>query len=233
MARPSLPGLRGCSRVSFARARLERYCGLVRFARFARARPHTTFISMLLLNGGLVLFLGIHLLPAIPALRASAAEQWGERRYKGVFSLVSAIGLVMIVAGYMIADPNPRVFAPFPAARRIAPYAMTLSFILFAAANMRGHLRHAVRHPMLLGLGTWAAVHLLANGDLRGTVLFGAFLAFAVVDLFSAVQRGAVKAFVPEGKFDGMAVAGGTAVALVVMLLHRFLFGVPAAGFSL
>jgi hypothetical protein len=40
--------------------------------------------------------------------------QWGERRYKGVFSLVSAIGLVMIVVGFMIADPNPRVFAPFP-----------------------------------------------------------------------------------------------------------------------
>jgi len=68
---------------------------------------------------------------------------------------------------------------------------------------------------------------------LRGTVLFGAFLAFAVIDLVSAVQRGAVKAFVPEAKFDAMAVVGGTAVALVVMLLHRFLFGVPATGFSL
>jgi uncharacterized membrane protein len=188
---------------------------------------------MRLLIGGLLLFLGIHLVPAIPALRASAARQWGERRYKGVFSLVAAIGLVMIVVGYMMADPNPRVFAPFPAARAIAPYAMTLSFILFAAANMRGHLRRTVRHPMLLGLGIWATVHLLANGDMRGTVLFGAFLAFAAVDLVSAVQRGAVKTFVPEGKFDAMAVVGGTAVAFVVMLLHRLLFGVPATGFSL
>ena len=188
---------------------------------------------MRLLLGGLVFFLGVHLIPAIPALRALAAEQWGERRYKGVFSLVSAIGLAMIVAGFIIADPNPRIFAPLPTARAIAPYAMTLSFILFAAANMRGHLRHAIRHPMLLGLGIWATVHLLANGDLRGTVLFGAFLAFAVIDLVSAVQRGAVKLFVPEAKFDAMAVVGGTAVAFVVMLLHRFLFGVPATGFSL
>jgi len=30
-----------------------------------------------------------------------------------------------------------------------------------------------------------------------------------------------------------MAIVGGTAVALVVMLLHRYLFGVPATGFSL
>jgi uncharacterized membrane protein len=146
---------------------------------------------------------------------------------------VSAIGLVLIVVGFAIADPNPRVFAPFPAARAIAPYAMTVSFILFASANMRGHLRRTIRHPMLLGLGIWATVHLFANGDLRGTVLFGAFLAFAVLDLASAVGRGAVKTFVPEAKFDAMAVVGGTGVALVVMLLHRFLFGVPATGFSL
>jgi uncharacterized membrane protein len=188
---------------------------------------------MRLLIAGLVFFLGIHLVPAIPPLRASAVAQWGERRYKGVFALVSAIGLVMIVIGFMIADPNPRVFAPFPGARAIAPYAMTLSFILFASANMRGHLRRVVRHPMLLGLGIWATVHLLANGDLRGTVLFGAFLAYAAIDLVSAVQRGAVKTFLPEGKFDAMAIVGGTAVALAVMLLHRYLFGVAATGFSL
>jgi hypothetical protein len=30
-----------------------------------------------------------------------------------------------------------------------------------------------------------------------------------------------------------MAIVGGTGVALVVMLFHRFLFGVPATGFSL
>jgi len=188
---------------------------------------------MRLLIAGLVLFLGIHLVPAIPSLRAAAAERWGERRYKGLFSLASAVGLVLIVIGFAFANPNPRVFAPFPAARAIAPYAMTLSFILFASANMRGHLRHVVRHPMLLGLAIWATVHLLANGDLRGTILFGAFLAFAAIDLVSAVGRDAVKTFVPEQKFDAMAIVGGTGVALVVMLLHRFLFGVPATAFSL
>ena len=188
---------------------------------------------MRLLIAGLVLFLGIHLVPAIPALRASAVGQLGERRYKGIFALVSALGLAMIIAGFAVADPNPRVFAPFPAARAIAPYAMTVSFILFASANMRGHLRRIIKHPMLLGLGIWATVHLLANGDLRGTILFGAFLAFAAIDLVSAVSRGAVKTFDPEPKFDGMAVVGGTGVALVVMLLHRLLFGVPATAFSL
>jgi uncharacterized membrane protein len=102
---------------------------------------------------------------------------------------------------------------------------MTLSFILFAAANMRGHLRAWVQHPMLLGLLLWAFVHLCANGDARGTVLFGAFVAYAVVDLVSAVGRHAVKSFTPTARHDVIAVVAGTGLALVVMTFHRPVFG--------
>jgi len=188
---------------------------------------------MRLLLAGLALFLGIHLVPAVPSLRAAAVARAGEKRYRGLFALVSAVGLVLIVVGYAVADDRARVFAPFPAARAIAPYAMSISFILFAAANMRGHLRRVIRHPMLLGLAIWATVHLLANGDRTGTVLFGAFLAYAAIDLISAVGRGAVKTFVPEPKHDVIAVVGGIAVAIAVMTLHRVLFGVAVTGFSI
>jgi len=85
---------------------------------------------------------------------------------------------------------------------------------------------------MLLGLLLWATVHLLANGDLRGTLLFGAFLGYAVIDLVSATSRHAVKPFVPSVKFDMMAVAGGLMVAVGVMALHRLLFGVRAVTFG-
>ena len=189
-------------------------------------------IAMPLLVTGLVLFLGIHFVPAFPALRARLSRRLGEQRYKGLFALVSAAGLALIVIGYMRAPATERVFAPVPAAFAIAPLALTLSFILFAAANMRGYLRHTLKHPMLLGLGIWALVHLLANGDLRGTVLFGAFLAYALMDLASAISRGAVKEFVPPFKYDVMAVIGGIAVAFGVMVLHRMLFGVPVVSFG-
>jgi uncharacterized membrane protein len=187
---------------------------------------------MRLLIAGLAIFLGIHLLPVVPSLRAALLARWGEQRYKGVFALISAVGLVLIVVGYAIADDRTRVFNPLPAARAIAPFAMVASFILFAAANMRGHLRRIIRHPMLLGLLLWASVHLLANGDRTGTALFGAFLAYAVVDLVSAVQRGAVKSFIPQRKHDVIAVVGGAAVALAVMTFHRILFGVAVVPFG-
>jgi uncharacterized membrane protein len=182
---------------------------------------------------GLALFLGGHLVPAVPPLRRALAAPLGEQRYKGLFALVSFAGIALIVLGYWMSGPRPPFFDPVPAARALAPYAMVLSFILFAAANMRTHLRKTLRHPMLIGLFIWALVHLLASGDGRGTVLFGAFVAYAVVDFISASARGAVKEFVPVARQDMMAVAGGIIVALVFMLFHRIFFGYPVVPFSL
>jgi len=182
---------------------------------------------------GLILFLGIHLLPTVPRLRLGAVDRLGANRYKGFFALTSAVGLVLIIVGYARSGAGDRIFAPIPAAIGIAPYAMTVSLILFAAANMRGHLRHTLQHPMLVGVLIWSGVHLLANGDRTGTVLFGAFFAYAVVDLVSAIRRRAVKAFMPEAKFDLIAIVAGIAVALALMTFHRLLFGKAVVAFGL
>jgi uncharacterized membrane protein len=187
---------------------------------------------MTLLAAGLVLFLGVHLVPAAPPLRDAACTRLGAAGYKGAFTLLSLAGLLLIVVGYRAADPGDRLFPPFPVAIVVAPYAMVLSFILLAAANMRTHIRQSLKHPMLLGIMIWAVVHLCANGDTRGTVLFGAFLAWAIVDLVSAVSRNAVKEFEPAARQDVMAIVGGTALALVVMTFHRTLFGVAAVPFA-
>ena len=77
---------------------------------------------------------------------------------------------------------------------------------------------------MLIAIAIWAAVHLLANGDTKGTVLFASILAYALVDFVSAVQRHATKLFAPSARHDAMAVAAIVA-ALAVMALHRVLFG--------
>ena len=182
---------------------------------------------------GLVLFLGIHLLPAFTGFRGQLVARWGERRDKGLFTLVSFAGLALIIVGYAMADRGRQLFPPLPSAIAVAPYAMVVAFALFAVANMRGHLRQTLKHPMLIGLLIWSGVHLLANGDLRGTVLFGAFFGYAVVDLFSAVQRHAVKAFEPAVRHDVIAVIAGIVVALVFMTFHRALFGVRVVPFGI
>jgi uncharacterized membrane protein len=182
---------------------------------------------------GLVLFLGIHLVPAVPPLRRALVGQWGENRYRMLFSVASAVGLVAIGIGFGHADRQTRVFAPVPEAIALARVAVPVALILLAAANMKGHIRRIVRHPMLAGVLIWSTVHLLANGDLAGTVLFGAFLAWATVDLVSSLQRGTAKPFTPRLAHDAIAVFAGIAATVAFMLLHRVLFGVAIVPFGL
>jgi len=182
---------------------------------------------------GLVLFLGIHLLPVLAGARNALFARMGEKGYKGMFSVVSALGLVLIIVGYARAPSEPRLFNPVPTAILIAPLAMLISFVLLASANMRTHIRRSLKHPMLIGVGLWATVHLLANGETRATLLFGAFLAYVVIDLVSAVQRNAVKSFAPVARQDAMAIGAAIVIALLVMAFHRHLFGVPAVHWGL
>jgi len=187
---------------------------------------------MTILVAGLLLFLGLHLLPALPDVRLSLIDRLGDARYKVAFSLLSLVGLALIIGGYALGAPGARLFESSPAAMAVAPYAMTLSFILLAAAKLRGHIRHSVKHPMLIGIAIWATVHLLANGDTRGTMLFGGFLLYALLDLVSALARGAGKSFAPSVRYDFLAVAAGVIAALAVMTLHRFLFGVAVVAWG-
>jgi uncharacterized membrane protein len=183
-----------------------------------------------LLIVGLVLFLGIHLLPMAGTLRASIAARMSDNDCRGAFSLISVIGLVLIVIGYRMAPNDVRLFAPSAAASTVAPVLVPLAFVLFAAANMRTHIRATVKHPMLIGLLLWSGVHLCANGDLAGTVLFGSFFAYSIVDLVSAVKRHAVKAFTPTWKHDAIAIVSGLVLAWLIVRFHGAIFGVQAVG---
>ncbi|WP_211474013.1 NnrU family protein [Collimonas humicola] len=175
---------------------------------------------------GLLLFIGLHLIPTLPPLKAGLQQSLGENRYKALFAVLAGLGLILVIVGYAKAPAEPRFFNSFVGARHGAPLAMAISFILLAAANMKSHIRAWVKHPMLLGVGIWALVHLLANGHEKATILFSAFLAFVVIDLISVLRRDSYKPFEPALKYDVIAVASGLLLALLVMTFHRQLMGV-------
>lgn len=180
--------------------------------------------SMNLLVAGLVLFIGIHLVPTAPTLRTTIASRIGEGPYKGLFSLVSATGLTLIVIGWPGTHVPIHLFSPVAGADAMSPYLVTVAVVLFAAANLRTHIRARLRHPQLIGLLLWSGVHLLANGDLAGTVLFASFAAYSIVAIISAEQRHAVKIVVPTWKHDAIAVVAGLVVSFAVMHFHADLF---------
>jgi len=189
---------------------------------------------MTLLIVGLALFLGCHLLPVFSRGRATIRARLGEGAFKGLFSLVSAVGLVLIVIGFAAAREagSPVVWTPPAAMRHITMLIMLPVFIFLIAAYVPGHIKAALKHPMLVAVKLWALAHLLTNGDLAGIVLFGSFLAWAVIDRISVKRRAPAAgagALAPAAwRNDALAIAGGLAVyAAFVMGLHLMLIGVP------
>ena len=130
---------------------------------------------------GLLLFFSVHLVPLF-SLREKLIDKFGENKYKGIFSLLSFTGLILIVVGYRAADISSYWY-PVNFGRELALYLMPVSFVLLAASNMKSNIKRLVKHPMLLGILIWSFVHLLNNGELRAILLFGAFIFYAVIDL--------------------------------------------------
>lgn len=195
---------------------------------------------MLPLALGLVLFLGVHLLPTSPSLRRGLSERFGEGPYKIVFSLLSLAGFALIVLGYhklqIMPGKNPVLWNPPEWTRHIAYLLMLPAMILLVAANVPSRIRSAVKHPMLAAIKLWALAHLLVNGDLGSLALFGGFLAFAIYDRISVTQRGALG---PLGEKTGgpandiaVVIAGVALYAFMLVLGHGLLIGVPLMNFS-
>ena len=58
---------------------------------------------------GLAVFIGVHFIPLVPAVRGALVGRMGEKPYKRLFVLTSFAGLGLIIYGYgQKAIPNVR-----------------------------------------------------------------------------------------------------------------------------
>jgi uncharacterized membrane protein len=186
---------------------------------------------MLWLVAGLVLFLGVHSVSIVsPQWRDAQVALRGEKAWKGLYSLVSLAGFVLLIVGYGAARQSPVVLYQPPVwMRHLALLLMVPVFPLLIATYMPGRIKATVKHPMLVAVKLWAFAHLLANGMLHDVLLFGGFLAWAVADRISMKQRtqrplpGA-----PARPVNDLivVVAGLVLYGVFVTWLHGRLFGV-------
>ncbi len=127
---------------------------------------------------GLVLFFGVHTLTTQREVRARVIAFSGGGGYKIGYSLVSALGLVLIVWGFAHyrASGMWEIWTPPTALKHLTAALMLPAVILVVASYIRGRIYTRLKHPMLTGIKLWAVAHLLANGDLGSIILFGSFL---------------------------------------------------------
>ncbi|HEV2898293.1 MAG TPA: NnrU family protein [Pseudaminobacter sp.] len=180
---------------------------------------------------GLMVFLGIHSVRIVaPEWRNRQLKTLGEGPWKGIYSLVSLAGLVLLIWGYGRAwEVAPILYEPPVWMKHTAALLMFFSFVsLMVFIFPAGHLKPILKHPFLAAVQIWAFAHLLANGDLASVILFGAFLAWAVIDRIAVEQRGEAAALPGPVKWDILAVMSGAVLyILFIWRLHLWLIGVP------
>jgi uncharacterized membrane protein len=186
-------------------------------------------MTMMLL--GLLLFLGSHGFVRMRGPRDALEARLGAGPYKGLFSLVSLAGFVLLIMGYgqYRASGAVPVWTPPAAMAHAAAVLMLPAMILLAAAYSPGAIKAAVVHPMLASVKVWAIAHLLANGDFGSMLLFGLFLLWAVLARIRLGRAGRVQ--MAWGRGDWVALAAGSAAwAALAFGFHQVLIGVPVFG---
>jgi len=186
---------------------------------------------MHILIAGLVIFFAVHSISIVnDSWRNHMAAKLGEWPWKGLYSLISLVGLGLIVWGYGLARQAPEVlYVPPSWLRHGATLLLIPVFPLLLAAYLPGRIQSATTHPMLVAVKLWAFAHLLANGTLADVLMFGSFLAWGVIDRISMKHRTQrpIPSAPPSGANDVTAVVVGVALYVAfVFWVHALLIGV-------
>lgn len=152
-------------------------------------------LSLIAASGFFVL---IHFGVSGTRLRDILVARLGAGPYRGAFAVASLIGIVWMTTAYRRA-PAVDLWGQLIGLRPLA-FALVLIAFLFVGIGLatpsptrvgmetklaqgteivRGIVR-ITRHPFLWGVGLWAFVHLIVNGDLASVILFGSLLLLAL-----------------------------------------------------
>ena len=183
---------------------------------------------MALLVAGLLLFAGAHLYPSVlKTSRDKLVAGMGENPYRGIFSIVIVVSLVMIVLGWRSATPTV-VYNPPLAGSIVVTLAVFVAFVLFFASQTKTNIKRFTRHPQMMGVIVWSIAHLLVNGDSRSVALFGGLGTWAVLEILFCNRRdGEWQKPAPSPvTWDIATVVIGAVAFTILLLLHEKLFNV-------
>ena len=188
-------------------------------------------MGMLIL--GLVLFLGVHSTRIVAeGWRSTMMRRLGAGTWKGLYALVSLVGLGLVVWGFGVAREQPyQLWAPPYFLRHVMWLLTMVAFILLAAAYVpRNAIKARLHHPMVLAVIFWALGHLLVNGNVAHVVLFGSFLVWAALSFRAARARDrAAMTLYPAGTVSGTittVLVGALAWAGVAFWAHGLLIDI-------
>lgn len=152
-------------------------------------------------------FVASHLGLASAPIRGQLIARLGEKGFQGLYALIALLALGVMIAAYIQASHHVYLWLPGHGLRHLPLLVMPVAFILIAggvlvpnpsATGMEGALDRPepaqgvlriTRHPVMWGIGLWAAIHILANGDLASLLFFGGFLLTALLGAWHLDRR--------------------------------------------
>ena len=184
---------------------------------------------MNLMFAGLALWVAIHMVPSAGlGLKQSLVARIGLLPYRVGFALIVLTAMSLLVLGWRSAQPVS-IYLPLPALRPLAIALVVIALVILSATGRASRIGRVVRYPQLTGMLFWACAHLLANGDSRSLLLFGGFIAWALLEMFLISRREgpwikpSAPSWIRELVFIAMALAG----VGVIMMIHPWITGMP------
>ncbi len=138
-----------------------------------------------------------HVILSLPPVRGRIAGLLGERIFQGLYALIALATLAWAWIAYTNA-PYIELWFPATPLRHLSLTVMPLALLLVIGGLMPGNptlvgadtaaaaaagpagMQKVTRHPMMWGIALWAAVHLLALGDVASLVFFGGLAGLAL-----------------------------------------------------
>jgi uncharacterized membrane protein len=172
----------------------------------------------------LAVFGVLHVLPAVPALKARAVAALGKA-YGPAYGIASLVLFAAAIWSFRQIAPDA-LYAELSWGKHANFGLSLLGFLCLGIFMFRGSWRNKLRHPMALAIVLWATGHLLANGDVATTVLFGGLAVIALLHAFLRQSNGlVVDGPVREGH-NLLSVLAGVALYGVAIQLHPVFAGV-------
>ena len=153
-----------------------------------------------------IYFVAIHFVISGSPLRGKIVASIGEGPFRGLFSLLSLIGMVWLSRAYGHAE-YIQLWGKFYGFRPYALVLMLLAFFfavlaftspnptavggeaLLAEKEPAKGIQRITRHPFLWCVALWSFTHLILNGDLASVIFFGSFLMVALAGPFSIDRK--------------------------------------------